>query len=93
MPTTVRVEDDVKLELDRLQGLVQAETGERLTHSALLARLVRVARRHESEIYTSKDAGRRRDAAAIRARLAKLAIDIGPSDVRDIDAVLYEERP
>lgn len=48
MPTTVRVEDRVKSDLDQLQRHVEAETGERLSHSDLLARLLRFARRNEA---------------------------------------------
>lgn len=54
--TTVRVEDDVKRELDRLQGEVLAETGERLSQSQLLARLVRFARAREAAFLGSGDA-------------------------------------
>lgn len=50
MATTVRVDKDTKMELDRLQGLVQSETGDRVTHSELLRRLMSVARRHEAEL-------------------------------------------
>ena len=92
MPTTVRVEDDVKADLDRLQGLLQSETGKRLTHSQLLARLLAVARRHEADLY--RDPVRRRPTAdEIRKQLADLAVDVGPTDVADIDEVLYGERP
>lgn len=94
MPTSVRVEDDVKVELDRLQGHLQSETGERLTHSELLARLLRVGRRHEAELYAKPVPSRRPTSQQIRRRIAELAIDVGPSDVRDIDEVLYGgERP
>lgn len=51
MPTTVRVEDEVKADLDRLQGYLQSESGERLSHSELLRRLLAVGRRHEAELF------------------------------------------
>lgn len=54
MSTTVRVEEDVKAELDRLQGLVQMETGERLSQSQLLARLLRHARRRPDMLFTEE---------------------------------------
>ncbi|MFA5861096.1 MAG: hypothetical protein WDA16_05315 [Candidatus Thermoplasmatota archaeon] len=91
MPTTVRVEDEVKRGLDRLQGLVQAETGERLTHSALLARLLRVARLHEADLYASEAPRQRID--LVRRRLDKLAIHGAHTDVRTLDETLYGERP
>lgn len=53
----MRVDDAVKEELVRLQGLVQAETGDRLSQSELLARLLRVAKRHEAELL--EEAGER----------------------------------
>lgn len=94
MPTTIRVEEDVKRDFDRLQGLLQAESGERLSHSELLARMLRVARRHERELYEKAGPAQPRlSADQIRKRLGELAIDVGPSDVRDVDEVLYGERP
>lgn len=48
--TTVRVDNETKQELDRLQGLVQSETGARVSHNELLRRMVQVARRHEAEL-------------------------------------------
>lgn len=92
MPTTVRVDEVVKDQLDRLQGLVQAETGERLTHSALLARLLRVARMHEGDLYAN-ELRPSQTKEEIRARLARLAVRVGPTDVRELDDVLYGEHP
>lgn len=92
MPTTVRVEDDVKQDLDRLQGLLQAETGERLTHSALLARLLRVARRHREEL-VQDPARKRLTAVEMRARLQGLGVKGIKTDVRKLDEELYGERP
>lgn len=51
MSTTVRVEDEVKADLDRFQGLVQSETGERLSQSQLLARLLRFAERRPWDFF------------------------------------------
>lgn len=52
--TTVRVDNDTKTELDRLQGLIQSETGTRVSHSELLRRLVQVARKHEAELMAAQ---------------------------------------
>lgn len=52
--TTVRVERAVKAELDRLQGLVQAETGDRLSHSELLADLLRFTRRRTADFLKAR---------------------------------------
>lgn len=48
--TTVRVDERTKSSLDKLMGLVQAETGTRLTYAELLGRLLRLARQHEGEL-------------------------------------------
>lgn len=53
MPTTVRVEDDVKTQLDRLQGLVQHDTGQRLSQSELLAKLLRFASKRSDLFFES----------------------------------------
>ena len=53
MSTTVRVEDDVKTELDRFQGLVQSETGDRLSQSELLAHLLRFAQRRSDLFFVT----------------------------------------
>jgi hypothetical protein len=49
MATSVRVDEEVKESLDRLQGLLHAETGRRVSHSALLARLLAFAERRQAE--------------------------------------------
>lgn len=92
MPTTVRVEDDVKADLDRLQGLLQAETGERLSHSELLARLLRVARAHERELF-ERAARARPTKEEIRRRLGGLAVGGVRVDLSRIDEDLYGGRP
>ena len=93
MPTTVRVEDEVKGELDRLQGLVQSESGERLSHSELLRRLLDVARRHEADLFQEAPAWRPPPRHRIEQLIAS-APDCGPTDSSRIDEALYgEEEP
>lgn len=91
MATTVRVGEDIKGELDRLQGLVQAETGDRLTHHDLLARLVRLARRHPDELVAAQESWAPPPPAALerwRRRLPPADGDLGIDSDR-IDEVLY----
>lgn len=91
--TTVRVDSTTKQELDRLQGWFQAETGERISHSDLLRRLLGVARRHEAELFApsptwrppSLDAYRR-----LRGRIQDWGVE---TDARRVDEVLYGEGP
>ena len=91
MSTTVRVDDDVKAELDRLQGLVQMETGQRLSQSELLARLVRYAHRRP-EIVLDESKPWTPPTIEQLARLFEKVRDWGvETDVSKIDEVLYEE--
>ncbi len=90
MPTTIRAEDDVKAALDRFQGHLLAETGERLSHSQLLARLLRFAERHEAEFLRVPKDDRRtltpEELDRILADLTDIDVDV---DVTQIDRVLY----
>ncbi|MHB8586543.1 MAG: hypothetical protein ACYDDF_12015 [Thermoplasmatota archaeon] len=90
MGTTIRVEDSVKADFDRLQGMVQMETGQKLSHSELLARLIRSARRHPSNLMDSDDSmGPRwsaKDWQAFERSLPDWGVQI---DVSKIDEVLY----
>lgn len=89
--SSVRVDGSVKEELDRLQGLVQAETGERVSQSELLRLLLRFARLREAEFLASRSepAWRpptRADLARLRRRLEPWG---EPSDASRVDDVLY----
>lgn len=89
MATSVRVEEAVKATLDRFQGHIQSETGERLSHSALLARLLRFAERREAEFLGGGDEPRLPTPEDMETHLAKAkryGIDI---DVTRIDEELY----
>lgn len=93
MHTTVRVEDEVKLALDRLQGELLAERGERVSHSELLARLVTFARRREAEFLSEGRAWRPPTRAELDAVLASAPAVRVRARARDADAALYGERP
>lgn len=92
MPTTVRVEDDVKRELDRLQGELLADRGERLSHSELLARLLRIARAHERELFEGAPTGRPTRANIDRLLARAPAVNVR-ARARDVDDALYGSRP
>jgi len=92
--TTVRVDEATKRDLDRMQGLIQAETGVRLTHSELLARLLSVARRHEAELLRSGEAEWRPPTRDQLERLLAPARKVRVrSDASRVDDVLYGGSP
>lgn len=92
--TTVRVDEHTKRDLDRIQGLVQAETGTRLTHSELLARLLRVARRHEADLFRGGEADWVPPTPTqLEALLAPARRVRTRSDAARIDDVLYGGSP
>lgn len=94
MPTTVRVEDDVKREFDRFQGHLQAETGERLSHSELLERLVRFARAHEAGFLEQRGESWRPPTRPEMERHFALVKDWGvETDVTKLDEELYGGSP
>lgn len=93
MPTTVRVEDAVKRELDRFQGELLAERGERLSHSELLAKLLRFVRAHE-ESFLAADAEPHRPSHADIDRLIASLPDVrAKTTARRYKDALYDERP
>ncbi|MFA5860491.1 MAG: hypothetical protein WDA16_02225 [Candidatus Thermoplasmatota archaeon] len=93
MPTTVRVEDEVKLSLDKLQGDLLADRGERVSHSELLARLVGFARRREAEFLSEGRAWRPPTRAELDTVLASAPAVRARARARDVDAALYGKRP
>lgn len=93
MVTTIRLEDPVKRELDRLQGDLLAERGERLSHSEVVARLVRLARLHEDEILGSAAEATPPTRAQIDALLARVPDVRVRARARDVDDALYGSRP
>lgn len=88
--SSVRVEEAVKSELDRFQGLVQAETGTRVSQSELLRRLLRFAKRHEADFLNEGAAEwrppTRKELAKLRARVKDWGVE---SDASKVDDVLY----
>ncbi len=92
--TTVRVDNDTKKQLDRLQGLIQSETGARVSHSELLRRLVQVARKHESELMAEKGVKWRPPSREEVDVLLRGVQDWGvDSDASKIDEDLYGGSP
>lgn len=88
--TTVRVEQGIKADLDRLQGLFQSETGRRLSHSELLGRLLQLARRHESELMESGAGPWKPPSTQEMKRLLARVRDWGvKTDASKIDEDLY----
>lgn len=85
----VRVDDDVKEELDRLQGLVQAETGDRLSQSELLHRLLRFARRNQAEFIEWDLDWEPPSREAVEGFLEALPDHGFTTDAREIDDTLY----
>jgi hypothetical protein len=92
--TTVRVEETVKRELDRMQGLLQAETGERVSHSELLARLLAVARKHEAELFERPETEWRPPTREQLDRVLAKVKDWGvETDASKVDEALYGGSP
>ena len=89
MATTIRVEEDVKKELDKVLGLVQSETGERLSQGQLLARLLRFARQNEGRFLAADQPWRPWTRAQLAERLASQQDWGVETDSSDIDDVLY----
>lgn len=88
--TTVRLDHETTQELRRLQARIRAETGARLTHSQLLARLVRVARRHEADFLQEGGLAWQPPSAAQLARtLAKAQSVAVRTDASRVDHELY----
>ncbi|MHB8586718.1 MAG: hypothetical protein ACYDDF_12905 [Thermoplasmatota archaeon] len=92
MATTIRLEDAVKRDLDRLQADFLKERGERLSHSALLARLLEYARRHEAALL-EEDAPATPSRDQMESFFRTLPSVRSPVRARDAKASLYEERP
>jgi hypothetical protein len=94
MSTTMRLEDEVKIELDRFQGLLQHETGERLTHSELLAKLLGFATRRSGEFIASlhEPAWRPPTAEEMRRLFSKVQDWGVETDSSRIDEELYGPR-
>lgn len=90
--TTVRVQVQVKKELDRLQGLVQ-QRGRRLSQSDLLAALLRYAARDPDRFIEESGSDPRRtwtsdQLAAWRSRLEPWGVK---TDVSRLDQELYQD--
>lgn len=92
--TSVRVGEDVKELLDRVQGTVQAETGERVSASELLRRLLEFARRHEMQFLAESGEEWK---PPTKGELRKLFRGVRrwgvKTDVTKIDEVLYGGSP
>jgi hypothetical protein len=85
--TSVRLDAAVKRRLDHLQGLAQAELGQRLSHSELLRRLLRYAER-DVDRFLSDAPARTWD----RKQWDEWAASLPPTEVTDasnLDRDLY----
>lgn len=93
--TTVRVQQEVKQDLDRLQDQVASQEGSRPSHSELLARMVHFVDRRESEFFEEPNVPRRRRWS--RERFERFLGGLprsGPrTDARRVDEVLYGGEP
>ncbi|HVL86513.1 MAG TPA: hypothetical protein VM681_00690 [Candidatus Thermoplasmatota archaeon] len=85
------MEEDVKKQLDRLQGLVLSETGERISQSELLARLLRQAEKDPTAVLQKRAAWAPPSPEQVERWLASLP-DEGPeTDASRVDETLYGE--
>lgn len=88
--TSLRVQEDIKEEFDRVQGMVQAETGDRLSQSELLARLLRFVRLHERQFLEEQGVPWRPPTPEQIERFFESLPDPGvETDASKIDEVLY----
>lgn len=93
MSPALRVDEQVKAELDRLQGEILAEKGERLSHSEVLARLLHYVRRREDEFLHGADRRGRPSREDVRRWASRLPqVDVAHR-AREVDEALYGERP
>lgn len=90
--TTVRVERDVKAELDRLLGTVQARTGSRPSQSELLRMLLRFARRDEAGFLEDEAGVPWRPPTMAQMERFIGAVDGPRTDASRVDEYLYGRR-
>lgn len=89
MAAHIQVDDEVKAELERLQDLVHSEKGVRLSHSDLLRRLLRFAKRNQAT-FMEEDLDWEPPSRAALSRFLDALPDHGfEVDARKIDETLY----
>lgn len=88
MSTTVRIRDEDKERLDRLQAKITLETGEKPSLEEVLHRLVELGETHEVEL-TEGDTGLGLTEDE-KAEVLEATYDLGtPTREQDIDEILY----
>lgn len=91
MATSVKMDDDTKSRLERLQAEIRLETGTRVTQQEILARLVERAIESKADLIDSFRDERVPLAAADRERFHDGMVSSGVTTTEaDIDDVLYE---
>ena len=87
--TTIRLDEETKEALDHLQDTLRRKHGQRLSHAAVLARLLRFAREHEREFLGDEDWAPL--SAAQRKALLALPVKSGVrASAKDIDKACTE---
>lgn len=90
MTTSVKVDDETKSRLERLQAEIRLRTGERVTQQELLARLVERGVESETELVDSfRDEGPSLSEADRRAFHEGMVSSGRSTAEEDIDDVLY----
>lgn len=93
MVTSVKIDEETKARLERLQAKVKLETGKRVTHQEILARLIEPAVEAESDLVDSFRERRVPVSEADRSVFQEGAVASGEDTTEDdIDDLLYEWR-
>jgi predicted transcriptional regulator len=92
MATSVKVDEDTKERLERLQAEIKLQTGRKVTQQELLDRLVARGTREKATIIESfRDEWDGLSDAGTERFLADTSASGDPVDEEDIDAVLYDD--
>ena len=90
MATSVKMDDDTKSRLERLQAEIRLETGSRVTQQEILARLVERAIESKADLIDSFREQRVPLAEADRERVHDEMVSSGVTTTEDdIDDILY----
>jgi len=91
MVTSVKMDDDTKSRLERLQAEIRLKTGRQVTQQAILARLVEDAIESKAELVDSFRDEHRPVSTAERSAFHEGMVSSGVATSEDdIDDVLYE---
>lgn len=89
--TPIRIRDEDRARLDRLRAALAKASGERPSPQEVLGRAVRFAEEHEVEFLREREW--KPLSAAAKRRLMAMPEDLGDGSSRDIDDIVYGERP